>query len=287
MNKDELNQLFKSMTPNDIQKSKMLNNILHKTDNRLKSPANRKRTWLAIPATCLALIMVMLISNPFGSKTSAYTINLKLNKEGSLFTLVDIAKGSDDFGKSVSYVDARPELEFFIEGDNIAKIDMSTENEYIYAVDWTETQHEKFWNVEYYQHFDEERQVSIADFDLLYDKTLTMNFDNHFKDYDQIWYRWTAWNMYNWAAEDNFSHFLGAGDVSEDLSLEEELKLAVGNNGSGIGHMQLDDYPKELMEDTITITITDRDGNQTTERIKVKISNNELQQTVVTAWLAD
>src|SRR5690606_19723110 len=111
----------------------------------------------------------------------------------------------------ISYVDARPGLEFYIDGEDIAQIEISTENEYIYAVDWTKTQERKFWDVEYYQTFDEEKQISTADFDLLYDKNITMNFDEGFTDFTEIWYRWKAWDMYKWAAEDDFSRFLGYG----------------------------------------------------------------------------
>lgn len=65
------------------------------------------------------------------------------------------------------------------------------------------------------------------------------------------------------------------------------MGVAAGNDGSGISHIQLDGYPEKLTEDTITIKITDRKGKSTTKAIHIKVSNNELKQTVVTASLQD
>ncbi|QJD84693.1 hypothetical protein [Cohnella herbarum] len=220
-----------------------------------------------------------------GGETSAYAINVKMGEDDAVFELADHGDATGEARTYVSYVDSRPGLEFYVEGDNIAKIEMSTENEYLYAVDWTKTQQEKYWNQDVYQKFDEERQVSIADFDLLYDKKMTMTFDENFRDYDKIWYRWTAWNMHKWAAADDFAHFLGAGrKPSPDAGPQEKAEMAAGDK-SGIGHMQLDDYPDELKKDRITIEITDRNGHRTTKVIAVNVANNELGQTVVTARL--
>jgi len=112
-----------------------------------------------------------------------------------------------------------------------------------------------------------------------------MTFGEDFTDYDQIWYRWTTHNMYEWAAKDDFSQFLGVGEIPDGLSEEVKMKLAAGEFSDAAGHMQLDGYPEKLKEDTITITITDRQGNKTTKMIHVKVSNNELRQTVVTATM--
>ncbi|GIQ67067.1 hypothetical protein PACILC2_56350 [Paenibacillus cisolokensis] len=71
------------------------------------------------------------------------------------------------------------------------------------------------------------------------------------------------------------------------MSERKKSELAAGDDGSGIGHIQLDDYPDHLKEDTITITITDRQGKRTTKVISVKVSNNEQRQTVVTARLIE
>ena len=288
MNKEHLKTAFERMTPNEEQKSRIKENILlhGQPDIRAKQSIRRRFAWLLIPAFSLALALIIIFNIPFGETTSVYAINLKVGEDGTVFKLADMKGHPDEYGTSVSYVDSRPGLEFYIEGDNIASIHITTKNEYIYAVDWTKTQHEKFWNVEYYQQFDEERQISIADFNLLYDKVLTMNFDDNFSDYDKIWYRWTAWDMHKWASGNNFSRFYGVGYnlESANLSEQEKAELAAGQN-SAIGHMQLKDYPEHLKEDTITITITDRQGNQTTKVIQVKVDNNELGQTVVTANL--
>lgn len=287
MSRDKLTELFESMTPDAAQKSRMRKHLSSRMQSEgiAKPPSRKRQAWWAVPAVCLVLALIFALVVPLGGQTSAYAIHV-IDKSGTVFKLADHRKRPDDFGTSVSNVDSRPGLEFYIDGKDIAKIEITTQNEYIYAVDWTKTQHEKYWNVEYYQRFDEERQMSIADFSLLYDRQLTMTFDENFSDYDQIWYRWTAWNLYQWAAQDDYSHFLGAGQqVPDNLSEQEKSQLAAGNDGSGIGHIQLDGYPEHLTEDTITMTITDRQGHRTQKVIHVKVSNNELRQTVVTARL--
>jgi hypothetical protein len=291
VNRDELVDLFDQMTPNHAQKARMRENILThrwKENAGKKKALIRRKAWLAISAAGLILVLFYGLGNPFGGHSTAYAVNI-IGKDQTIINLADMQ--ADKYGASVSYVDSRPDLEFYIDGENIAEIEITTKNEYIYAVDWTKTQHEKYWNVESFQHFDEERQISIADYSKLYDKKLTMTFDENFHDYDQIWYRWTAWNLYKWAAADNFAHFLGYGidpkPQSEPQSEQEKMDLAAGQDNSGIGHIQLDGYPEELTEDTITITITDRQGKRTTKVINVKISNNEFRQTVVTARLTD
>jgi len=274
------------MGPDEAQRSRMrqrlLNDLQEEEHARGGARATRsrplvRRSWMAIPAIAIALALFVFPGIPFGGgETSAYAINVKMGEDDAVFELADHGDATGEARTYVSYVDSRPGLEFYVEGDNIAKIEMSTENEYLYAVDWTKTQQEKYWNQDVYQKFDEERQVSIADFNLLYDKKMTMTFDENFRDYDKIWYRWTAWNMHNWAAADDFAHFLGAGrKPSPDAGPQEKAEMAAGDK-SGIGHMQLEDYPDELKKDRITIEITDRNGH---------VANNELGQTVVTARL--
>ena len=90
--------------------------------------------------------------------------------------------------------------------------------------------------------------------------------------------------MYKWAVQDNYSGFLGVGKVPENLSEQEKMEWAAGNS-TGAGHIQLDGYPERPLEDRIKITITDRSGRQTKKTIAVKVRNNELRQTVVTARL--
>ncbi|GGD81624.1 hypothetical protein [Paenibacillus nasutitermitis] len=289
MNREELTAIFENMTPDKNQKERMRDSLRHRQQpaEHAKQPLRPLRVQWAALAIGILLALVVFLSYPFGEKISAYAIDVKIGQDGAVFRLADNQKSSEDFGTAVSNVNARPGLEFFIDGENIAKIEISTKNEYIYAVDWTKTQDEKFWNPNIYQTFDEERQVSEADFNLLYDKHMAMTFDDDFHDYGKIWYRWTAWNMYNWAAADNYSHFLGAGSNQGNPDTQEKSILAAGDDGSGIGHMQLEGYPDQLKEDKITIIITDRQGNRTTKVINVKVSNNELRQTVVTASLAN
>jgi len=289
MNRNHMNELFDHLSPNEDQKTRMLHRIVHhkQSDRRFKAGGKRRYSWLVISAVCLVIGMLVLIDSPFNSKTSAYGIVVRAGEDGTIFKLADTKGNSDEYSTLVSYVDSRPTLEFYIEGENIAKIEMKTENEFIYAEDWTKTQHEKYWNTEYYQHFDEEKQIAIADFNLLYDKVITMNFDEKFDEYEKIWYRWTAWNLHNWAKENNFSRFQGVHEISENMSIQEKIQMAAGSNDSANGHILLDGYPEHLLEDTIKVIITDREGKQTKQAIHVKVSNNELKQTVVTAWLAD
>ncbi|MBS4217043.1 hypothetical protein KHA96_01800 [Bacillus sp. FJAT-49711] len=61
------------------------------------------------------------------------------------------------------------------------------------------------------------------------------------------------------------------------MSEEEKARIAAGNE-SGIGPIQLDDYPEQLREDKITITIPNRDGKKVTKVISVNVSNNELNK---------
>ncbi|MFF2885854.1 hypothetical protein [Paenibacillus sp. NPDC057967] len=289
MSREELTSLFENMSPDESQKKRMRSHLINRKQSSEASgerPARRRYIWWAAPALCLMLAVVVFLSGPFGGTAPVYAIHLKVGEEAHTFKLADRQKSSDQFSTTVSNVDSRPGLEFYIEGDNIAKIEISSVNEYLYAADWTKTQHEKYWNLEYYQTFDEERKISIADYNLLYDKKMTMTFEEDFTDYGEIWYFWTAWNLYKWAAEDNFSRFLGAGLTPPPSGSQEEREMAAGSL-SGIGHIQLEGYPEELLQDTITIVITDRDGNITTRSIHVKVSNNELSQTVVTANLVN
>ncbi|MCR2820505.1 hypothetical protein [Lederbergia panacisoli] len=289
---DEKNLIgyFESTTPGDEQKLRMRKAILSQTHEKVTDSKKKWRwDWAKITAAsviCVALAFLFSINNPFNGEAFAYAINI-IDPDGTRIQLADNENTREDFGISVSNVNSRPDLEFYIDGEDIEKIEITTSNEYIYAVDWTETQHRKYWDVEYYQYFDEEKQIAVADFDLIYDKQLTMTFDENFSDYDKIWFRWVAWDLYQWAAADDYAHFLGEGIKIDDLSDEEKTRIATGGTGLGIGHIQLDGYPENLREDTITITITNRDGKEITKVIGVKVSNNELRQTVVTATLLD
>jgi len=291
MNKYELITLFDSMTPVESQKSRMLNKIFTCIDAK-EQIAQRKKTfrYTMIPSTavCMILVIALVIFQPFGGGTAAFALYSRA-EDGTVFKLAGHDNLYENMGTSVSYVDSRPGLEFFIEGKEIEKIEISCQTEFIYVVDWTKTLDEKWWNIEKYQKFDEERQVFVFHPELLYEKSITLNFGKDFSDYQDVWYRWTAHNLYKWASEDNFSHFL-MQPIPKNLAEEEKKEVAAGQYKGfpdGVGHIQLDGYPKELTEDKITITVTDRQGNSTTSVINVNVSNNELKQTVVTASLSN
>lgn len=284
MDKDKLIDYFESTTPENDQKSRMKKMIL---TGQHKSKTVSKRKWyqsgakVSMALVSLALVFLLVISLPFGGKSVAYGIKV-VDPSNSIVTMED-HDGESNF---LNHVNSRPDLRFFIEGEDIAKIEITTDTEYITAVDWTETQHEKYWNPDYYQQFDEETQNYITDFDLIYDKQLIMEFDKDFTDYHDIWFEWSPEDLYKWAAADDFAHFLGYGIKVDDLSEDQKLKMASGD-GTGIGHIQLDGYPEHLREDTITITITDYDDQQITKSIHVSVSNNDLRQTVVKAFLEE
>lgn len=297
MDKERLMLQFEKMGPDHEQKERMLKRILVKSHPSSRvAEWKRHRSWITISAACLVLVIGLWTLFLFAGKVEAFDIHVKMDdQKGTIRLASDREEGAVH---SVTKVDARPSLEFYVVGDDIAQIEIEAKNEYLSAQDWTRTQHEKYWNVEYYQYLDEEKQIAIFDSDKYYDKKIVMTFDEHFQDYDKIWYRWHARNMYEWAAEDNFSRFLGFGIPVEDVNVKEKLdafdtlsgaeklKMASGVY-EGIGHIQLDDYPEHLTEDRITITVTDRKGRKTTQVIGVKVSNNEKRQTVVTARLLD
>lgn len=261
--------------------------------SRISSIMDTRKKKVGLSVICAALIITVGVGIASVAANSDSTLSGPTNNMNSdvVIRLRDYNNSPENFGTSVSNVDSRPGLEFYIEGEDIAQIEVTCKNEYLYAVDWTETQHEKYWNVDYSQTYDEKTQTSTFYPERLYDKSMKLTFDEGFSDYGDIWYRWKAWNLHKWASEDNFSHFMGYGispkiELSDDMTEKQKLKLAAGDNGSGatgLGHIQLDGYPEELTKDRITIKITDREGNSVTKYINVKISNDEFNQTVVTA----
>jgi len=254
---------------------------------------SKKRVGLfIICATLIITTGVGVVCAAVSSDSTARALSDNANLDVDI-KLTGCNIGGENYGTSVCYLDARPELEFYIEGEDIAQIEVSCQNEYVYAVDWTKTQHEKHWNVDYFQTYDEETQSCTFHPERLFDKTIKFRFDEGFKDYRDVWYRWTAWNLIQWADEDKYSHYVGYGiepvkELWNDMTEEQKNMLAAGEDGSGaknIGHICLDGCPEELTWDRITIKITDRDGNSVTKYINVEISNNEYNQTVVTASL--
>lgn len=259
--------------------------------NRISSIMDTKKKKAGLAVICAVIIMTISAGIVMAASAPDNTPNLSSggSNDGVIIKIANNDTLQEDYGTYASNVNSRPDLEFYVEGKDIAQIKISCKTEFVYAVDWTKTQHEKYWNMDYYQPYDEELQTSVFHPERLYDKTMTMTFDEGFSDYADIWYRWTAWNMYTWASEDNYSHILGSDiKVSDDMTQQEKLALAAGNDGSGrtgLGHIQLNGYPEELTEDRITIIITYRNGDSITKAINVKVSNNELNQTVVTASL--
>jgi len=291
MNKNEFIAFYDSVSTTGSQKTRMLNKILSSNDQRRRAGRKAKAFRHAmIPSTaaCLILVLILVIFQPFAGGNVAYALYNRA-VDGTVYRLSDRSGLQENIKTSVSYIDSRPGLEFFIDGEDISKIEISCDTEYIYIVDWTKTQEEKWWNSDKYQEFDEERQVSVFHPERLYEKSVTLNFDQGFSEYENIWYRWTAYNLYEWASEDHFSHFL-LHPIPDHLTENEKTQVAAGQYkafADGVGHIQLDGCPEELMEDKITITVTDRQGNSSTSVITVKVSNNELKQTVVTARLSN
>jgi len=251
----------------------------------------KKKAGLAV------ICIVLVITAGIGVASAASYSNPKAPADNidAFVTLKDYENTRETSVTSVRYADSRPQLEFYINGKDIASVEIKCENEYLYAVDLTETQHEKFWNPEYFQTYDEETQTCTFYPERLYDKSIILEFDEDFSQYGDIWYRWTAYNLYKWASENDFSHLWGYGvgpkvEISDDMTEEQKLMLAAGIDGAGntgLGHIQLDGCPEELTKDVITIIITDRDGNSTTRYIDVEIGNDDLNQTIVTACLRD
>mgnify|MGYP000117607854 FL=1 len=263
--------------------------------NRFLSIMDTRKKRVGLFIICATLIItagVRIVCAAVNSDSTTRGLSDNVNLDVNI-KIAGYNNTRENYGTSVCYVDARPQLEFYIEGEDIAQIEVSCQNEYVYAVDWTETQHEKYWNVDYYQTYDEETQTCTFYPERLYDKTMKFQFNEGFKDYRDIWYRWTAWNLNQWAIEDDCSHIVGYGiepkiELPDDMTEEQKLMLAAGEDGSGltnIGHICLEGCPEELTWDRITIKITDRYGNSLTKYINVEISNNEYNQTVVTASL--
>jgi hypothetical protein len=302
MTKGELNMAFDRMTPDDTQKERMLNTVLssrHPAAQASKPKKARRKVWAGAAAACLALALTMIFVFQPGGGVAAFALSVTI-PDGSTVLLEDKAIDNRPSAPaaSVSYVDSRPQLRFFITGENIAKIEISCENEYLKAHDFTEKLDEKYWNPELYY---EEQQIDGTIYQYvptrsLLDKSHVLLFPKNFDEYDQIWYDWYAWDLMEWASEDDFSHYqsyngLSSNEIEEKLaSMSEEERLAIAAGGGGTstaGHILLDGYPEDNLNDRITITITDRQGNTVTKKLLINVRNNEIGQTVVSASLAD
>ena len=198
MTKNELNTAFDRMTPNDTQKERMLNTILKKEKpvEQVSYPQKmRRRRWFSTVAACLTLVFAMMFMFQPGNGSVAFALSIGTPDSESRVKIMDSRMEREKFTTTVSNVNSRPGLEFYIEGKDIAKIELSCENEYLYVVDWTKTQQEKYWNSELYQWFDKEKQQYVAHPELLLDKSCLLTFSEGFNEYDQIWYRWNFYSV--------------------------------------------------------------------------------------------
>jgi len=257
----------------------------------------KRKFWLntAAVAACLvfALAITLTLVFNFGAETTGQAtpngFSILIRDEN-----IDHADDPNLLTTSVSYIDTRPSLRFFITGENIAEIKITTENESINAIDWTKTLDEKFWNHElFYEEIELNGEIyKYIPADSGYSNSFIITFPEGFKEHDQIWYSWMPHNLYNWANEDSDKRFHDHNSMSrteieekmETMSDEERLTIAAGGGRtSNIGHMILDGYPAELLNDRITISITDKEGHTTTTSITVSITTNSIGQTVITA----
>lgn len=302
MTENELKTAFDNAKLTTSEKEYMVKCIL---DNKplgqetARPQKSRRALWYGTTAACFAIVLAIVLLVQLSRPGIAYALSIT-TPNGSNVLLED--KGADApenlTASSVSFVDNGPQLRFFISGEDIATISISTENEYISATDFTKSLEEKYWNPELYY---EETEIDGVSYQYIpaksgFEKALVISFPQSFTAYDQVWYDWYGWNIREWATENNFSRIQGydrssAQEISNQIdTLSEEEKLAIaagGGNTSAAGHILLDDYPKDLLDDQVTISITDRRGNTTTRVITLSVSNNTLGQTVVTANLME
>lgn len=301
MTKNELNTAFDRMTPNDTQKERILNTILNKEHPIAKVSKLKKvhrKIWFSTAAACLVFVFTIIFVFQFSGGIETYALSITM-PDGSTVLMENRSNNrSNDLAASASYVDNGPQLRFFINGKDIAKIEISSENEYIKATDWTETLDERYWNAElYYNEIEIDGTVyQYVPAKSQYDKSIVLIFPESFEEYDKIWYDWYGWNLHDWAIENDFAHIQGYNGMSvldaekllESASEEEKLAIAASGGGtSSAGHILLDGYQEDKLNDRVTITITDRQGNTFTKMLIISISNNVLGQTVVTASLTD
>ena len=206
-----------------------------------------------------------------------------------------VLSGPESSSSKVQFVDNGPELRFFISGPDIAQVEVSSAGEFVQAVDFTQTLDEKFWNMEpYYQEtVIDGKEYQYVPAKALFHPHITVTYPEGFTSHDQVWYTWYGWKLREWAEEDASSRIQGYNGLTEEetqallenASQEERLAIASGGGTSAAGHFLLQDCPEELLTDTVTITITDRQGKVTVQAISIAISSNSLGQTVVSAEL--
>lgn len=304
MTKNELIMAFDSMTPDNTQKELMLNSVScnkHTIVHVVIPQRAHRKVWFGASAAtaCLIFVLALALMLNIGGGAVAYGLSIEM-PDGSSVLMEDrsVNNRPTDLASIVSYVESRPQLRFFITGENIAKIEISCESEYLKAVDFTEKLDEKYWNPELYyveKEVDGVVQKYVPTRSLL-DKSHVLLFPEYFNEYDRVWYDWYAWDLMEWASEDDYSHYQKYNGMSnselekllETASEEEKLAIAAGGGAtSAAGHILLDGYPTEKLTDRVTITITDRQGNTVTKTLTINVSNNTFGQTVVTASISE
>lgn len=291
MKKDDLNRAFASLMPTARQKERMLKKLLYGEEAKPR-PA-RQKLGIAAAAFCAALACAAMVTLfPFGGGTKvAYAFSVA-TPDGSQVVL----SGPESDSSKAQFVDNGPELRFFISGQDIAQVEVSSAGEFVQAMDFTQTLDEKFWNMElYYQEtVIDGKEYQYVPAKALFYPNITVNYPEGFTGHDRVWYTWYGWKLRDWAEEDASSRIQGYNGLTEEetkallenASQEERLAIASGGGGtSAAGHFLLQGCPKELLADTVTITITDRQGKVTVQAISIAISSNSLGQTVVSAEL--
>ena len=302
MTNQQLNRTFDNMTPSAKQKERIWNTIVQNSEpaaRKTKFGGMPRKAFLGTAAACLVLAAALIFTMPFGRGTTAFALSVTM-PNGASVQMEDWNrdKQADGLVSSASYVDNGPELRFYITGEDIARIEISSEKEFVSAHDWTQTLDEKYWNPElYYQEAEIDGTVyQYVPSRSLFEKSIVLNFPEGFEQYDEVWYTWYGWNLRDWASQDNYAHIQGyngltAADTEkllENATEDEKLAIAAGGGStSAAGHILLDGYPEDQLSDRVAIAITDRQGNTVTRTLTVKISNNAFGQTVVTANLED
>lgn len=294
MTKNELVTAFEKTTPTTVQKSSMRQTILSPTVKRninLKSFKFTGRRGFRAMAASLALVLMLAFLLQPSKETVAYAFAVT-RPDGNTVLMED--RNAANAATEVSYVDNGPQLRFFISGQDIAEIEITAQNEFVSAQDFTETLAEEYWNPELYY---EETEIDGITYQYVpaksgFKKSLVIKFPENFQDYDQVWYDWYGWNIRDWAGADEDSRIQGYSGLDKDqldallqfASPEEKLAIAAGGGAtSAAGHILLAGYPENLLKDRIMITITDRQGKCVTKTLTVTVSNNTLGQTVVSA----
>jgi hypothetical protein len=327
MNKNELNKAFENIKPSEVQKERILSAVQNGTQAYKPKKMHRK-VWYSA-AACFTLIIVAALVWRFGEAGMVYAGNIA--SDGNTITLYNpndiLEEGKPrPVNTFVRYIDNGPSASFFIDGKDIAKIEVSCENEYLDIFDFSKTLDRRFWDPDpsYYEELEVDGEIQkYVPLKNTVEKSFVLEFPENFDQYEEVWYSWTTMNLDNWVLEDPDARIHSGGtsnssnrmrwlneeidelqskadekrelleDPAEIEAFEEALQEEIDAlileheaiNQSPRGHIILDGYPEEKLHDVITITITDRKGNQTTNKIKIDISNNETGHMVVTAML--